>query len=84
MNLRWGLYKTLHDILDICLQRKRRALYKVLFSFSHLVQKGEFKVAKLETTKGKLKLNRLQTTDLIQGVTVYRKRGETITVDNAF
>lgn len=39
-------------------------------SFLHLVQKGEFKVAKLEITKGKLKLNRLRTTDLIQGVTV--------------
>lgn len=41
-----------------------------VFPFLHLVQKGEFKVAKLETTKGKLKLNRLQTTDLIQGVEV--------------
>ena len=55
-----------------------------VFPFLHLVQKREFKVAKLETTKGKLKLNPLQTTDLIQGVKEKTKRGETITVDNAF
>ena len=35
-----GLYKALHDILDICLQRKRRALYKVLFFFFALGTKG--------------------------------------------
>lgn len=35
-----GLYKALHDILDICLQRKRRALYKVLFFLFALGTKG--------------------------------------------